>query len=290
MINFSILIPHKNRPVLLQKCIDSIPLRDDVQVIIVDDNSSPEIVDFNNFPGKNNPMVQVIFTKEGKGAGYARNVGLPYIKGKWLCITGSDDFFLPDFNVAMDRFVNTEYEVVFFKTISQYLDGSISDRSDYWNETVSTAINYNDFSDVFICSRDAFKFYNVSFLRSYNIMHFHEVRWSNDVFFSANVARFAQKYYASNISIACVTDSKDNLTKDSSIECLVVRFIEEGKSVRIMSPRYGYKDSLHYFFFRRWFAIYKKNKIYAALYLPYAIFYDGKSFLRLFFSALFKIN
>ena len=38
---FSIIIPHKNIPSLLQRCLDSIPKRDDVQIIVVDDNSNP---------------------------------------------------------------------------------------------------------------------------------------------------------------------------------------------------------------------------------------------------------
>jgi len=37
--NYSFIIPHKNCPDLLQRCVDSIPERDDVQVIVVDDNS-----------------------------------------------------------------------------------------------------------------------------------------------------------------------------------------------------------------------------------------------------------
>ena len=49
--NYSIIIPHKNIPQLLKRCLDSIPQRDDVQIIVVDDNSSSDIVDFANFPG-----------------------------------------------------------------------------------------------------------------------------------------------------------------------------------------------------------------------------------------------
>ena len=49
-INFSIIIPHKNSADLLQYCLDSIPNRDDVQVIVVDDNSDADKVDFDHFP------------------------------------------------------------------------------------------------------------------------------------------------------------------------------------------------------------------------------------------------
>ena len=66
MINYSIIIPHKNIPNLLQRCLDSIPNREDVQIIVVDDNSDPNIVDFDKFPGLNRSNVEVIFTKEGE--------------------------------------------------------------------------------------------------------------------------------------------------------------------------------------------------------------------------------
>ena len=68
MINYSIIIPHKNTPDLLRKCLDSIPHRDDVQIIVVDDNSDEDKVDFEHFPGLNEERTEVYFTKEGKGA------------------------------------------------------------------------------------------------------------------------------------------------------------------------------------------------------------------------------
>lgn len=50
MINYSIIIPHKNIPKLLRRCLDTIPRREDVQVIMVDDNSDQEIIKFDCFP------------------------------------------------------------------------------------------------------------------------------------------------------------------------------------------------------------------------------------------------
>ena len=50
MINYTVIIPHKNIPELLQRCLDSIPERDDIQVIVVDDNSDESRVSFDHFP------------------------------------------------------------------------------------------------------------------------------------------------------------------------------------------------------------------------------------------------
>ena len=47
--NISIIIPHKNIPKLLERCLNSIPEREDIQIIIVDDNSDEKYKNNNEF-------------------------------------------------------------------------------------------------------------------------------------------------------------------------------------------------------------------------------------------------
>ncbi len=119
MINYSIIIPHKNIPQLLQRCLDSIPIRDDVQVIVVDDNSDTDKVNFDNFPKWNGKNYEYYLTKEGKGAGYARNIGLKHAKGKWLLFADADDYYNYCINSILDEYTNNEYDVVYFDSSSQ---------------------------------------------------------------------------------------------------------------------------------------------------------------------------
>ena len=117
-INYSIIIPHKNIPDLLRRCLNSIPRREDVQIIVVDDNSDPEKVDFEHFPGIGEKCVEVYFTKEGKGAGYARNVGLKYAKGKWLLFADADDFFTDKLGLVFDHYLDSNFDIVYFQILS----------------------------------------------------------------------------------------------------------------------------------------------------------------------------
>lgn len=48
---YSVIIPHKNTPELLRRCLSSIPKRGDIQIIVIDDNSDLDKVDFYHFPG-----------------------------------------------------------------------------------------------------------------------------------------------------------------------------------------------------------------------------------------------
>jgi glycosyltransferase involved in cell wall biosynthesis len=59
--------------------------------------------------------VEVVFTKEGKGAGYARNVGMEHAVGKWLVFADADDYFHPCIADLMDDYRDAEEDVVYFK-------------------------------------------------------------------------------------------------------------------------------------------------------------------------------
>ena len=115
---FSVIIPHHNIPQLLQRCLDSIPDTPEVQVIVVDDNSSDVKVDFEHFPGLERKNTTCIFDKEGGGAGHARNIGLSQADGKWLVFADADDFFAADAFDILDRHKDAPQDVILFKADS----------------------------------------------------------------------------------------------------------------------------------------------------------------------------
>lgn len=117
--NYTFIIPHKNCQKLLLRCLNSIPERPDIQVIIVDDNSDPEVVDFEEFPGKNRTNTDIYLTKEGRGAGYARNVGLKHAIGKWILFADADDYYKENFIDVLDRYVDSNSDILFFNVDSK---------------------------------------------------------------------------------------------------------------------------------------------------------------------------
>lgn len=124
--NYTIIIPHKNIPNLLQRCLDSIPERNDLQIIVIDDNSDASKVDFNHFPGIERKNVEIYFTKEGKGAGYARNVGLKHAQGKWILFADADDYYeKKQLNIFLDESKDATCDIIYFNVLKIYSNGSM---------------------------------------------------------------------------------------------------------------------------------------------------------------------
>jgi len=120
LYKYSIIIPHKNIPQLLRRCLSSIPEREDIQVIVVDDAS--ECIDEVNSIVQDYKNTELIVTKEGKGAGYARNKGLLSAKGEWILFADADDFFEEGFIDVIEKHKSDEADVVFFAAKSVYCD------------------------------------------------------------------------------------------------------------------------------------------------------------------------
>ena len=212
---FSIIIPHRDCPNLLQRCLDSIPERDDTQIIVVDDNSNPTIVDFDHFPGTDRNDVTVIFNKEGKGAGSARNIGLEQAEGKWLLFVDSDDLLLSSITEVFDEVINASEDIVFYRPRFVF--------SDDLNRTSTRGGSiYNHYIDQYIETGNEIelrtrwhspwsKFIKRSLVVEKNI-RFEETRYSNDVLFSALVGCEADKIAARDTFFYVVTERDGSLT------------------------------------------------------------------------------
>lgn len=222
-INYTIIIPHKNIPDLLRRCLNSIPRRDDIQIIVVDDNSDPEKVDFEHFPGVGEKCVEVYFTKEGKGAGYARNVGLKHAKGKWLLFADADDFFEDNFVVSLDKHCMSSFDVIYFNSRDVdadsleelSLDGFIQK---YFSRQITKKMLpfYMVVPWGKLIKRD---------LIEKNKIYFEEISASNDVLFSYQIGCHTKNVeISSDIIYNYLLKRKGSLTSELSEDVFIIRF------------------------------------------------------------------
>jgi glycosyltransferase involved in cell wall biosynthesis len=218
--NYSVIIPHKNSPILLQRCLDSIPRRHDIQIIIVDDNSNLSEVEFDRFPCINDSFVEVIFTKESKGAGYARNIGLKKATGKWLLFADADDFFHPDAFQQFDKYINSDFDIVYFSVTSVFSDNLCKEADRH----IPYAKLVNEFVKQQKNAEDNLRYWHVSpcskLIRRKLVVEkeifFDEVPASNDLMFSVKTGHFATKIMADDFPAYVITVGHGSLTRTIS--------------------------------------------------------------------------
>lgn len=112
---YSIIIPHYRIPHLLMRCLDSIPKREDIQIIVVDDNSPEAEGYLDEYEELQRVNLSFVRAPENGGIGYARNLGLPYAEGEWLVYCDADDTFEPGAFDIMDSFAGADAEIVYFR-------------------------------------------------------------------------------------------------------------------------------------------------------------------------------
>lgn len=199
---------------MLQRCLDSIPRSKDVQIIVVDDNSDPKQVDFVKFPGLNEANVEVYFTNKGKGAGYARNVGLEHAKGNWVLFADADDWYLENLSRTMDKYANSECDMLIFRTKRVGENGDeVKNDLDVFFEDAIIKNNYDPIKYLYVCTWG--KFIKRTVIEK-NKIRFQEVKYSNDVLFSLKLASCCKNIEVVDTRIYCVYESPNSLTRNNN--------------------------------------------------------------------------
>jgi glycosyltransferase involved in cell wall biosynthesis len=215
MYNYSVIIPHKNTPDLLKRCLYSIPERDDLQVVVVDDNSDADKVDFSDFPGIRRTEIELYLSKgkEGKGPGFARNKGMSLAKGKWIIFADADDYFSTDFTTLLDRYVDADEDILFFKCLRHNLSGVVRDYP-LINDAMDAAMQGNTDAIVYGVPCPWGKFIQRDFLVR-NKIRYQEITGGDDILFSIFMGLHVQSFQLLNDRLYCVVDRPGSLTRNT---------------------------------------------------------------------------
>lgn len=212
-IVYSFVIPHHNTPDLLLRLIDSIPQREDIEIIVVDDNS-----DEGKKANITRSDVRTIYIdkEHTKGAGRARNVGIDAAIGKWLLFADADDFYKPNIIEVLDEYKDDDIEILYFN-----IDSVDSDTLQKGNKDRS--LSFNRYCDRFDGSEERandLRFFNMgpwnkmvrsSYVKKYGF-RFEEVPISNDSFFSIQIGYFVKHFKVDKRKLYVLTLKPGSIT------------------------------------------------------------------------------
>jgi len=243
--NFSVIIPHYNIPDLLLRCIKSIPVRKDVQVIVIDDCSPGAENYLQQYPALSRPYLEFYNTPQGGSAGRARNIGLDHAKGKWLIFLDADDLLTDDAEQILNETIDKQEDIIFYNT-KCVLSNDLSKKSD--------RNFYAHFFSEYETTHDESSFrYSFQSLWGKVIKHdlvqahkirFEETRYSNDVYFSQVTGHLAKQIAVVDKPFYIITEREGSLassqfgTKKISLEECQTRF-DVSLRVKLLRDKWG---------------------------------------------------
>jgi len=231
----SIIIPHFNSVSLLKKLLISIPKQENIEVIVIDDQSTEDAQEFNILK-KEKDFEHITFLSndtDKKGAGTCRNIGMNYAQGEWLLFADADDYFTENFYESISQYFESDNEVVFFRTTSIYIDtGEIADRHEQFCTRLDNYLERRDLKSElelrYKLHGPVSKMIKKSFVVAHQIC-FEEVLASNDVLFSSRVGFYMNRFHVSTECIYVITRNFDSLTSDMSEKIYDIRLHEKIK-------------------------------------------------------------
>ena len=210
--SFSIIIPHYHIPDLLMRCLDSIPVRDDIQVIVVDD-CSPEVDTYLlKYPALSRPFLELYHTPIGGSAGRARNIGMDHARGKWLIFIDADDFFVKDIDAILEA-ARDRTEDILFHNYTAVKNSNLTTpgvRNWYSKFFAEYAIDGKEDRFRYLFPSLVGKIFKREFVIEHQI-RFDETSHSNDVGFSFKCGAFAKTIGIVNRTFFVVTEREGSL-------------------------------------------------------------------------------
>ena len=259
------------------RCLGSIPVRDDIQVIVIDDCSPNSNNYLERYPQLTRPYLEYYKTPIGGSAGRARNIGLDHARGKWVICMDADDLFVENMEEILEEAKDRTEDVLYYnyKTVlSEDItkQGHRGGYQKFFEEYKHRKIDYK-----FRYGFDSMwgKIISNKMVQEYHI-RCDETRCGNDVAFSFKCGAFAKSIAIIDKTFFIITEragtlaasqfNKGKTTVDEykirlGVILNLCKFIEEKK----LNIRYKPYPAMAYRFWKDW------PKEFTKYYLDYMI-------------------
>ncbi len=226
VVFYSIIIPHFNVSNLLDRCLASIPPRDDLQIIVVDDCSCEGEKKLLEKLKDKYKSVEFFYLQHNQGGGAARNIGLRYAKGRYVLFADADDFFLPVISILLEEYKSKDFDVAFFNANSVDSEKFLpTKRASYLNK-IFKLYNFSHRKGIALLKYSFGEPWGKIIRKKMlddNQIYFDETKIHNDTKFSYLVGFYSEKVLVDSRCLYCITERLNSVSKAVSDEKQLTR-------------------------------------------------------------------
>lgn len=258
---FSVIVPTWRGAIkYLPRLFDSIPEKEEIEIIVVDNSKEPVRREEINSPRE----ITLLHSAPERHAGGSRNDGMAVAKGKWLLFADSDDYYSPNaFSIYYSK-IDSDAEIVYTGMGGIYEDtGEPSNRGDRYIRMVhefcigkrTETMLRIDFSSP-CCKMVSHALVEREGLR------YDEIRAGNDIYFSLTSGYFAKKIDAVDAITYIATVNRGSLTRRRDYEVTKARLYsklhcneflrQHGLSLYQHSVMFAIAESRHFGLKKTW--------------------------------------
>ena len=222
--DFSVIVPVWRGAIkFLPKLFDSIPNRNGIEIIVVDNSKEPvrreEI--------QSEREITFLHSAPERHAGGSRNDGIEVAKGKWLLFADADDYYTDDAFDIYYSMLNTDAEIVYTGMGGIYADtGEPSDRGDRYARAVHDYLSGSR-SEMELrlgFSSPCCKMVSHDLVNRHHL-HYDEVVASNDMYFSLLSGYYAKSVTAVDKVTYIATVNRGSLTRRRDYSVNLSRYL-----------------------------------------------------------------
>lgn len=210
-LDLSIIIPCYNSASTIERCINSIPLSMDPEIIIVDDCSKDDSVNIIKDIIRNSAIhnVYVYENKENKGAGETRNIGIRYATKKYIMFLDSDDMLSEDFGKIVSEVLNHDNDAIVFDS-ARLSKNSISSIDMFYSKKIKRGYISPKEALVYIRAATWGKIYRRKIITDYNVS-FGKTPRNEDLVFTKTAIAHCDKIEYLQSELYIYTDNPNSL-------------------------------------------------------------------------------
>ena len=114
-MKLSIIIPLYNQEELIVKCLDSIPFKEDIEIIVIDDfstDNSLKVVE--EYCGSSSKKITILANEKNCGVSYSRNRGIEASAASYVMFLDSDDYLITDEFIKFLDKIDESFDMIYY--------------------------------------------------------------------------------------------------------------------------------------------------------------------------------